>query len=123
MQPFPGNNTLFLKAGVHKIVKPIVPLLVAFLKISSSIPTINQFFVILSNLPKFFPSMHMIKVPHSMFVRFSSLFMGSGNIQLEYNSIMICVSLSLLQIEPICLYFLLINYHTANRATQISGNK
>ena len=33
---------LFLKAGVQKIIKPIVPLLVTFLKISTSIPTINQ---------------------------------------------------------------------------------
>ena len=87
IQPFPGNNALFLKADVHKIIKPIVSLLVTFLKTSTSIPTINQLLVVLSNLPKFIPSMHIIKVPHSMFVGFASLFMGSGDIQPEYNSI------------------------------------
>ena len=49
---------LFLKEGVHKIIKPIAPLLVTFFKTSTSIPGINQLFVILSNLPKFIPSMH-----------------------------------------------------------------
>ena len=102
VQTFLGNNTLFLKAGAHKIIKPIVPLLVTFLKTSTSIPTISQLFVILSNLPKFILSMHIVKVPRSMFVGFSFLFMGSGNIQREYNSIMICVSLGLLQIAPRC---------------------
>ena len=81
-QPFPGNKALFIKADMHKIIKPIVSLLVTFLKTS-----FNQLLVILSNLPKFIPSMHIIKVPHSMFVGFASLFMGSGDIQPEYNSI------------------------------------
>ena len=78
VQPFPGKNTLFRKTGAHKIIKPIVPLLVTFLKTNTSIPTISQLFAILSNLPKFILSMHIIKVPQSMFVGFLSFLWEVG---------------------------------------------